>query len=181
MIMDKKLMQEKMDKALSVLKQNFGSVRTGRANPSLIENILVDAYGTKMPMQQLASITAPEPRMLLVNPFDRSNTQAIEKAIQTADLGLNPQDDGHVIRIVLPDLNEERRNEMVKVIKQYAEDARVAIRNVRREFMDEIKNDSELSEDQMHDEQDNVQRVTDNHIKQVDDLFQAKEKEVLTV
>jgi len=179
--MDEVLIKEKMDKAISVLEQNFGSVRTGRANPTLIENILVDAYGTRMPMQQLASITAPEPRMLLVNPFDRTNTQAIEKAIQTADLGLNPQDDGHVIRIVLPDLNEERRKEMVKVIKQYAEDARIAIRNIRRDFMDEIKSDSDLSEDQMHSQQDKIQKITDNHITKVDNLYQAKEKEVLTI
>jgi len=179
--MDRALIKDKMDKALAALQQNFITVRTGRANPSLIENILVDAYGSKMPMQQLASISAPEPRMLLVSPFDRGNTQVIEKAIQSADLGLNPQDDGHVIRIILPDLNEERRNEMVKLIKQYAEESRVAIRNIRRDFMDEIKKDEVLSEDQKHDQQDELQKTTDSHIKKIDDLYQSKEKEILTV
>jgi len=176
-----KIMIEKMEKAIQSLKGNFTTIRTGRANPSLIESILVDSYGTKMPIQQLATISAPEARMLLVSPFDKSNTQAIAKAIQTADLGLNPQDDGHVIRIILPDLNEERRKELVKTIKQYAEEARISIRNSRRDSIDEIKKQEHISEDEIHTQQDNIQKTTDKYIKTVEDLLISKEKEVMTV
>ena len=179
--MDRSVISAKMGKAVDVLKGNFSAIRTGRANPALIENIMVDAYGSKMPLQQLASITAPEARMLLVNPFDKSNTQLVEKAIQTADLGLNPQDDGHLIRIVLPDLNEERRKEFVKQIKQYAEEARVSVRNVRRDAMEEIKKNEDLSDDLKHNEQDDVQKQTNSFISQIDELAATKESEVMTL
>jgi len=175
--------EEKMLKTEEHLVQQFAGVRTGKASPALIENVHVEAYGSHMRLKELATITAPESRMLMVQPFDISNTKAIEKAIQSANLGLNPATQGKFIRIVLPDLSTERRQEFVKLCKKITEEGRVAIRNERRQAMDQLKkakNDG-TSEDEVKGAEEEVQKLTDSYIKKLEEHLVHKEKEILTV
>lgn len=175
--------EEKMLKTEEHLVQQFAGVRTGKASPALIENVHVEAYGSHMRLKELATITAPESRMLMVQPFDISNTKAIEKAIQSANLGLNPATQGKFIRIVLPDLSTERRQEFVKLCKKITEEGRVAIRNERRQAMDllkKAKNDG-TSEDEVKGAEEEVQKLTDSYIKKLEEHLVHKEKEILTV
>jgi len=176
--------KSRMDDALEAVRRDFSTVRTGKATPALLDVVRVDAYGSKMPLNQVATISTPEPSLLVIQPFDRSLIGAIEKGIQSSDLGLNPANDGGVIRVPIPPLNEERRKEFVKVLHRMAEDARVSIRHARRDGNDQVKariKDSELSEDEGRREMDEIQRLTDEHIRKVDDLLAGKEKEVLAI
>jgi ribosome recycling factor len=174
----------RMDDALDAVRRDFSTVRTGKATPALLDVVRVDAYGSRMPLNQVATISTPEPSLLVIQPFDRSLISAIEKGIQSSDLGLNPANDGGVIRVPIPPLNEERRKEFVKVLHRMAEDARVSIRHGRRDGNDQVKvriKESELSEDEGRREMDEIQRLTDEYIRKVDDLLATKEKEVLAV
>ena len=173
-----------MEKSLDSIRRDFSTVRTGKASPALLDSVRVEAYGTQMPLNQLATVSVPEARMLIVQPFDRGMMGPIEKAIQTADLGLNPANDGKVIRVPVPALTEERRKEFVKVLHKMAEDGRVSIRQARKDANDDIKRrqkDGELSEDQVRREQDQVQKLTDDYVSRVDELLQHKEAEVMEV
>jgi len=174
----------RMQGAFDVLIKEFGGLRTGRAAPSLLESITVDAYGSDMPMSQVGTVGAPEPRMLTVQVWDKSLTKAVEKAIQDSGLGLNAQSDGQLIRIPIPALTEERRVELSKIASKYSEDARVAVRNVRRHFMDELKKDEKdgkISKDLHHDQGQEIQVMTDDFIKKVDESLDNKEKEIMQV
>jgi ribosome recycling factor len=175
---------ERMDKSLDALRRDLMTIRTGRASPALVERVMVDAYGTQVPLQQLAGINAPEARLLVVQPYDRSTIGAIDKALRRADLGFNPTNDGAVLRIAIPPLTEERRREMVKLVHRYSEEARVALRNIRRDAikdLTDLEHEKLISEDDLKRGQDRVQDVTDRHIKQVDEIGKTKEQEVLTV
>ncbi|MBV9932108.1 MAG: ribosome recycling factor [Alphaproteobacteria bacterium] len=179
---DKADLQRRMHGAVEALKHDLGGLRTGRASTSLLEPITVEVYGSHMPINQVASISAPEPRMLSVQVWDRSNVGAVEKAIRSSGLGLNPVTDGTTLRLPIPDLTEERRKELAKLTHQYAEKARVAVRNVRRDGMDALKTDEkkhEISEDERKRLEHEVQKLTDDTIKEVDAAAQAKEKEIL--
>lgn len=176
--------EKRMNGALDALKRDFSAIRTGRASPNLLDNVIVDAYGSKTPLSQTATVNAPEPRLLTVQVWDASLTKAVEKAIAEAGLGLNPQPDGQLIRVPIPDLNEERRKELARIIAKEAEGGRVAVRNVRRDGMDEIKlfeKSNELSKDEAKAASDKVQTLTDTYIKKMDELLAAKDKEVRTV
>ncbi len=175
--------EEKMLKTEEHVVHQFSGVRTGKASPSLIENVMVEAYGSHMRLKELATISAPESRMLMVQPFDISNVKAIEKGIQAANLGLNPATQGKFIRIVLPDLSAERRQEFVKICKKMAEDGRVAIRNERRHAMDLLKKAKAdgTSEDDVKGGETDVQKLTDEYISKLDGHLAHKEKEILTV
>jgi ribosome recycling factor len=176
--------EEKMDKAIEVAKEDFATIRTGRANPSMFAKILVDYYGTPTPLQQLASFQTPEARTILVSPYDMSSMKAIERAIRDSDLGVNPTDDGKVIRVVLPQLTEERRRDYVKLARHKAEEARVAIRNVRRHAKDEldrIVRDGEAGEDEVVRAEKELEQITKRHIEAVDHLLAGKESELLEV
>ena len=176
--------EEKMIKTEEVVQHEFSGVRTGKASPSLVENILVEVYGSQMRIRELAGITTPEPRMLLIQPWDAGTVHPIEKAIQKSNLGLNPMVDKKFIRIVLPDLSQERRLEFIKVVKKMAEDGRVAIRHVRRDAMEALKKDSKdggVTEDQVETAEKEVQKLTDQYIAKIDQHLQHKEKEILTV
>lgn len=176
--------QRRMDGAVTALKSEFGGLRTGRASASLLDPITVDAYGAKMPINQLGTVSVPEPRMLSVQVWDRGMAKAVEKAIRDSDLGLNPQADGQLIRIPLPDLSEERRRELVKVASKYAESARVAVRNVRRDGMDLLKKlekDGDLSQDDRHLYEQEIQDLTDSHVKEIDEALEAKEQDIMQV
>lgn len=173
-----------MEKAVEAMRREFASVRTGKASPALLDVVRVDAYGSKMPINQVASVTAPEPRMLIVQPWDKGLMHAIEKAIQLAELGLNPANDGNVIRVPIPALTEERRKDMVKMLHKLAEEGKVAIRHARQEANKELKKKQaghEISEDDAHRQMEEVQKMTDNYIHKVDELLKAKEAEVLEV
>lgn len=176
--------EEKMLKTEGVVQHEFSGVRTGKASPSLVENILVDAYGSQMRVRELAGITTPEPRMLLVQPWDAGTVHLIEKAIQKSNLGLNPMVDKKFIRIVLPELSQERRQEFIKVIKKMAEDGRVAIRHVRRDALEHLKKEAKaggVTEDQVEGAEKEVQKLTDEYIAKIDKHVEHKEKEILTV
>jgi len=176
--------EEKMIKTEEVVLHEFSGVRTGKASPSLVENILVDAYGSQMRIRELAGITAPEPRMLMIQPWDAGTLHPIEKAIQKSNLGLNPTVDKKFIRIVLPELSAERRTEFIKVVKKMAEDGRVAIRHVRRDAMEHLKKESKaggVTEDQEQMAEKEVQKLTDQYIAKIDAHLSQKEKEILTV
>ena len=176
--------QDHMQKAIEVLKKEFATMRVGRATPALLEKVLVDYYGSQMPVNQLATITAPEARLLVIQPWDKGAIAAIEKAIMKSDLGITPTNDGSVIRLAIPPLTQERRQELVKVAKKKAEEARVAIRNIRRDANDQIKDlekEKVVSEDEGKRAQDEVQKLTDKYIKTVDDLLKAKEEEIMSV
>lgn len=181
---DKAELSRRMDGAINALEQEFTGLRTGRASISLLDHVTVDAYGAKMPLNQLATVNAPEPRLLTVQVWDQSMVAAVDKAIQNAGLGLNPMAEGQTIRVPVPDLSEERRQELVKVAHRYAEQARIAVRNVRRDGMDTLKKmekDGDISKDQHHDLAEEVQKLTDQHVKNIDDALAAKEKDILQV
>lgn len=176
--------KQRMDGALEAVRREFATVRTGKATPALLDTVRVDAYGAKMQLNQVASISTPEPSMLLVQPFDRSLIGDVERAILTADLGLNPANDGQVIRVPIPALNEERRREYVKLLSKMAEEGRVSVRHARRDGNEEVKarqKEGELSEDEARRTMDEIQRLTDQSIKEIDDAMAAKEKEIMTV
>jgi ribosome recycling factor len=176
--------KERMSKSVDSLKGQMSKVRTGRAHPSLLDNIMVPYYGTNTPLNQLANITVQDSRTLALTVFDKSSSQAVEKAIMTSDLGLNPAAAGAVIRVPLPALTEERRKELVKVVRAEAEQGRVAIRNIRRDANADIKEllkEKEITEDDEHKAQDDIQKITDEAIKQVDHLLNDKEKELMEV
>ena len=180
----RKEIDQKMDKTVEVVASEFRAVRTGKASSHLLDTVKVEAYGTSMPLNQVATVNAPEPRLLVVQAFDKSTIGDIIKGIQSADLGLNPIADGATIRVPIPALNEERRKEMARQCKHLAEEGRVAIRNIRREANEHIKKlqkDKEVSEDQEHDLHDEIQKLTDNHTKKIDTLLAEKEKEVMEV
>ena len=175
---------ERMDKALAALAHEFAGVRTGRASGSILEKVLVEYYGVSTPLLQIASVSAPEPQLLVVSPYDRSALGAIEKAIRSADLGFNPSNDGVVVRVPFPPLTEERRRELVKLCKGYAEEARVAVRNIRRDANDHFKRqerDHEISQDDMHRHETEVQKATDAHISEIDEMLKRKEAEIMEV
>jgi ribosome recycling factor len=176
--------EERMEKAVAVAKDELTTVRTGRANPAMFSRIHVDYYGSPTPLNQMASISIPEARMVIIKPYDASQLGAIEKVIRNSDLGVNPTNDGAIIRIVIPQLSEERRREMVKVAKHKGEDARVAIRNVRRKANEElhrISKDGEAGEDEVVRAEKELQHVTDKYVAQVDELVKHKEAELLEV
>lgn len=175
---------ERMDKALEALQREFGGLRTGRASANLLDPIKVDAYGTLMPLSQVGTVNVPEARMLSVQVWDKGMVQAVEKAIRESDLGLNPAVDGQLVRVPLPALNEERRQELTKVAAKYAEEARIAVRNVRRDGMETMKKmekDGECSEDECRRLSTQVQELTDDHIKKIDDLLASKQKDIMEV
>src|ERR1700691_4830991 len=172
--------RERMAKSVESTRHEFGSVRTGRASPALLDRIAVDYYGAMTPLKQLATISAPEPRQLTVQPFDRSSIKAIERAIQESDIGLTPGNDGNVIRLVVPELTEERRRQLVKVVRNIAEEGRIAIRNVRRDVMHdlrELKEAGETGSDDEHRAEVELQKVTDTRIAELDELLKVKEEE----
>lgn len=176
--------EARMDKTIEALKHEFASVRTGRANTSLLDGVMVDYYGSPTPVNQVANVSAPDPRMILIAPWDKSMIGAIEKAILTSDLGLNPNNDGASIRLAIPQLTEERRKELVKVVSKKAEDAKVAIRNIRRDANDVLKKEEKaktITEDVVKDGQEQIQKLTDKKIKAIDDLRAIKEKDVMSV
>ena len=176
--------EEKMEKTEQVVVNEFAGVRTGKASPSLVENIMVEVYGSNMRIRELAGITTPEPRALSIQPWDANSLHPIEKAIQKANLGLNPTIQGKVIRIFFPELSQERRVEFTKIIKKMAEDARVAIRHVRRDAMDQLKkhaHDSGVTEDEEERCEKDLQKLTDNYISKIDEHLAHKEKEIMTV
>ena len=180
----KKDTQERMAKSIESLKNHLNKVRTGRAHASLLDNITVDYYGMETPLNQVGNISTPDARSLAITVFDKGMIGAVEKAILKSDLGLNPQSNGTLIRIPLPPLTEERRKELVKVVRGEAENGKIAIRNIRRDANSEIKalqKEKEISEDQQHQAEDEVQKITDSFIKQVDEILAAKEKELMEI
>jgi len=177
-------MSDKMEASLAAFRRELTKIRTGRASLDLLDGIKVDAYGSSMPLNQVATLTIPESRMIVIQPWDTQLAPAIEKAIFSSDLGLNPANDGKVIRITIPQLTEERRKELVKQVKRIAEEYRVAIRNIRREALETLKkqkNNKELPEDDFFKLQDEAQKETDNHIKKIDEILADKEREVMEV
>ena len=175
---------QKMQKTLEVFNKELGSLRTGRANANMLDLVKVDVYGQKMPINQLATITTPEPRMINIQVWDLNNVNLIDSAIKKSELGLNPQIDGQLVRLPVPDLSEERRNEMKKMIKSMGEKCKISIRNIRREANDNSKNllkKKEISEDDEKKHEKEIQDLTDNHIKLVDEKVTAKEKEIMTI
>lgn len=176
--------EDKMKKSLELLRKDYATLRAGRANPSILDKIQVEYYGTPTPLNQLANISAPEPRLLTIQPWDKSVIGHIEKAILKSDLGINPGNDGNLIRIVIPQLTQERRAELAKVIRKKAEETRVSIRNIRRDTNEKIKSIEKtkvVSEDDAKKGQDDVQKMTDKYIKEVDHVLDVKEKEIMEV
>jgi ribosome recycling factor len=176
--------RERMDKSVAAIRQEFASVRTGRASPALLDRIAVDYYGTSTPLRQLATISAPEARLLTVHPYDKSSIRAIEKAIMESEVGLTPNSDGAVIRLAIPELTEERRRQLVKVVHGIAEEGRVAIRNIRRDVMHdlrELKTEGEVGSDDEHRAEGELQKLTDARVAELDALMHNKEAEVLEV
>lgn len=176
--------ETKMEKAVESTKDKFGSIRAGRANVSMLDGILVDAYGTPSPLSQIGTLSAPEARLLTIDPWDKSLIPAIEKAIQQANLGLNPSNDGKLIRLSVPELTEERRKEYVKIVRKEAEEGKVAIRNIRKDVNNKLRKsekDSEITEDDLKSGEDSVQKLTDKFTKFVDEALEKKEKELTTV
>lgn len=173
-----------MDKSVTALAHEFSTVRTGRASGAILEKVLVDYYGVATPLMQIATVTAPEPQLLVIQPYDKTAIKAIEKAILASDLGLNPANDGQVIRLPFPPLNEERRRELVKLCKNYAEEARVAVRNIRRDANERLKKserDGEISQDDLHRTEADIQKTTDAHVTEIDDALKRKEAEIMEV
>ena len=179
----KKDAEDRMEKALASLKRELATLRAGRASPAMLERVSADYYGTPTPINQLGSINTPDSRTLVIQPWDKSALAAIEKAILKSDLGLNPANDGSIIRIVIPPLTEERRKELAKETKKFGEEAKVAIRNIRRDANDHIKRKEkdEISEDESRKFQDEIQKMTDRHVAEVDKILAAKEKEIMEV
>jgi len=176
--------EQRMGKAIEALRRELATIRTGRAQPALVEHLRVDYYGTPTPLNQLASIAAPEARLLTIQPWDKGSMGAIERAIQMSDLGLNPTNDGNIIRLVIPQLTQERRKELVKVVHRKVEEGRVAVRNVRRDRLEELRRlqrDKKVSEDEEHRAQDRLQKLTDRFVAEADQVGQEKEQELLEV
>lgn len=174
----------KMQKTVDVVVSDFASVRAGRANAAVLDKITVDYYGVATPLNQVGTISSPDPRTLMIQPWDGSLLKAIEKAIQTSDLGINPQNDGKVIRLTFPPLTEERRKELIKQVSKIGEDSKVAVRNVRREAIDKCKaahKKSEMTEDELHDAEDQMQKLTDKFVKEIDGIIAKKSKELAEV
>lgn len=179
-----KVYEEKMSKSIDSVSADFASVRAGRANASVLDRIMVDYYGSPTPIQQIASITSPDPRSLVIQPWDTSAVKLIKKAIETSDLGINPQDDGRSLRLTFPQLTEERRKELVKQIHKYAENGKVAVRNIRRDAMDNFKKQqkaSEITEDELKIAEKDLQKLTDDSCKEIDKILDNKEKELMSV
>lgn len=179
-----KITEEKMDKTIYSLTREFGTVRAGRANPSVLDRITVDYYGVATPIQQIATVSVPEARILQIQPWDTSTLKLIEKAIQTSDIGINPNNDGRVIRLAFPPLTEERRRDLVKEIKKMAEDAKVAVRSIRRDAIEKLKGlkkDNLITEDDQANGEKKIQNLTDKFCNEIDSLSSAKEKEVLEI
>ena len=173
---------EKMEKSLNALHNAFATMRAGRASVSLLDRIAVDYYGVPTPIQQMAAVSVSEGRILVIQPWDVSTISAIEKAIQASDLGVNPQDDGKVIRLIFPPLTEEKRKMLAKDVSKLGEDAKVAVRSIRRDCMEKLKKkkkDSEITEDDLHDAEDKIQKITDKFIKRIDEMVDAKEKDIM--
>jgi ribosome recycling factor len=181
---DQKKVKDRMEKTIISFKKEIGTLRTGRANSAMLDNIKADVYGQLMPLNQLATITTPEPRMLSIQVWDATNVNIIDSALKKSDLGINPQIDGQIIRIRIPDLTEERRKEMIKVLKTIGEKAKVSIRNIRRDCNEEIKNlekEKTLSQDESKSIEKNIQKTTDDYIKNIDDLLSSKEQEIIQI
>ena len=176
--------RDKMRKAVAHLQEEFGGIRTGRATPSLVEKIKVDAYGADVPLQQLAGISVPEPRVLVISPYDKGSMKSIEKAIQASDLGINPSNDGQVVRLVFPALTEERRRDLVKVVKNRSEEGRVAVRNIRRQSRHELEaleKDGDISKNDLDRAEKELEKITHATIEEIDDMLEHKERELLEV
>ncbi len=176
--------KDKMQKTVHVFQAELRAIRAGRANPQLLERVMVDYYGTATPLTQMGNVSAPEPRMLLVSVWDQSALTLVEKAIQKSDLGMNPSNDGKVIRLIVPELTEERRKELTKVVAKTAEEAKVAIRAIRRDAMEHVKKqqkDSVITEDDLKVAEKKIQEATDGHVKTIDELAAAKDKEIMEV
>ena len=176
--------KNRMEKTLDALDREYSAIRAGRANPNVLNNIVVDYYGTPTPINQMAAISVPEPRLLTIQPWDVSTLKEIEKAINTSEIGINPQNDGKIIRLAFPQLTEEHRKTLVKDVSKKAEEAKVAIRNIRRDAMDDIKKlkkDNAITEDDQKDGEKELQKITDSYIKQIDEMGEKKEKEILSI
>lgn len=174
----------RMDKAIDVLSRELAKLRAGRANPALLDRVTVEYYGTQTPLNQLASVTVPEARLLLVTPYDKTAVAAIEKAILKSDLGLTPSNDGQVIRIAIPPLTEERRKDLVRLVSKTAEESKVAVRNIRRDANDELKKlqkDGEMTEDELRSATDDIQKLTDTYVAKIDEKAKQKEQEIMEV
>ena len=172
---------DRMDKTIEVMQANFAAVRAGRANAAVLDQIRVDYYGTPTPINRIASIASPDPRTLTIQPWDGSTMKLIEKAIQASDLGINPQNDGRVIRLLFPQLTEERRKDLIKQVRKYGEESKTAIRNIRRDAMEDFKaqkKKSEITEDDQKNAEKDMQKLTDDYVKQIDQLVEKKEKEL---
>jgi ribosome recycling factor len=178
---DAKHVKQLMAKAVDAVRREFATVRTGKATTTLLDLVRVDAYGTEMPLNQVANVSAPEPRLLTVQPWDRGLLKAVEKAIMASDLGLTPANDGHLIRIPVPPLTEERRKELVKVAHRFAEEGRVAVRHARTEGISKIKKTEHVSEDEKKHAEKDVQKLHDEHMKHIEELLKSKEAEILEV
>lgn len=179
-----KTSEDRMKKTIENFKKSLAAVRTGRATPNLLDHVVVEYYGTQVPLKQLASISAPEPRLLVIQPYDKNSIQGIEKAIMTSDLGIQPSSEGGVIRLAIPQLTEERRKELVKLVKKETEEYKVAVRNIRQDAMKEIKKELDgktISEDQKRNKEELIQKLTDRHTKETESLLAAKEKEVMEI
>ena len=175
---------DRMNKAVVACHNEFNTVRTGRASTALLDRIVVDYYGSKTPLKQLANISAPEPRLLVITPYDKSSIKEIEHAIMDSELGLNPNNDGNVIRLSIPELTEERRRELVKIVKGLSENGRVAVRNIRRHVLhdlEELQKEGEISEDELRRTKEEMQKLTDQHIEKIDEMLKRKEGEILEV
>ena len=180
----KKNLEEKSKKSISVLKEDHNTVRAGRANPALLDKVMVDYYGSPTPLKSLANISVPDPRTLLISPFDPKAIGEIEKGINVANIGINPSNDGKCVRLVIPQVTEERRKELTKTVKKMGEESKVAVRNLRREANDELKKlekAHEITEDELKKALDDIQKATDKTIKEIDDIVAAKDKEILEV
>ena len=176
--------KEKMEKTISVFEENLSEIRAGRANPAILNKVSVDYYGVATPINQVAGISVPEARMILIQPWDVNLLKEIEKAILKSDIGINPNNDGKVIRLQFPELNEERRKELVKDIKKMAEEAKISVRSIRRDAMEEAKKmqkNSEITEDDLKVEEDEIQKLTDSKVNEIDKILEAKEKEIMTI
>lgn len=175
---------EKMTKTLSVLKSEMAAIRAGRANPKVLDHIMVEYYGTMTPINQVGNISVPEPRVIMISVWDASMLSQVSKAIQASDLGINPNNDGKVIRLVFPELNEERRRDLVKQIKKYGEDAKIAVRSIRRDAIEQLKKhkkDSTITEDELKKAEDSTQKLTDNYVKDIEKVLADKEKEIMEI
>ncbi len=182
--LNEETINERMNKALKSFQNDLNSLRTGRASANMLDPIFVEVYGSKLPINQVGNINVPEPRMLTVSVWDVSNIQAIEKSLRESNLGLNPQIEGNLVRIPIPTLSQERRKELAKVASKYSENARISIRNIRREFIEEIRTKQkkgQISEDEKHNNEDTVQNITNKFVKQIEDLLVKKENEILEI